>query len=143
MVDNKRTIEVISEELSSNRHKEFQNVNTRVSEYLMKYGQGKIDALPTDSRTEIEDNRTVDEMLDDENPIFGLGTEESDVLFELQANMSKFEKAQVDIEASEKDKKSFENAMQVINDKNSSDDAKRDAYRILDKLEKAGKLSYD
>lgn len=42
-------------------HPEHETRNTRVSEYLRKYGQGKIDTLPTDSRPVVKDERSDDE----------------------------------------------------------------------------------
>lgn len=143
MIKGKRSISRVSEVLSDVRHAEYQNVNTRVSEYLLKYGQGKIDAMPTDNRPEVSDDRTVDQMLDDETPEFDISSDELDVLLEFQKNADKFEQARLAIESSEKDKTAFENAMKVLNDPNSSDEAKRDSYRILDKLKQQGKVTFD
>lgn len=143
MLNRKRSISLRCEKLSDTPHPEYQNVNTRVSEYLIKYGQGKIDSMPTDTRSEVQDNRSVDEMLDDPNPEFNLGTEELDALLEFQSRLEDFKKAELDIKASQKERISFENAMKVLDDPNASGDAKRDAYKILQKLEDSGKLSFD
>lgn len=142
MIKGKRSISRVSEKLSDVRHAEYQNVNTRVSEYLLKYGQGKIDAMPTDNRPEVTDDRTVDQMLDDETPEFDISSDELDVLLEFQKNADKFEQARLAIESSAKDKTAFENAMKVLNDPNSSDEAKRDSYRILEKLNQQGKVTF-
>lgn len=143
MIKGKRSISRVSEVLSDVRHAEYQNVNTRVSEYLLKYGQGKIDVMPTDNRPEVTDDRSVDQMLDDETPEFDISSDELDVLLEFQKNADKFEQARLAIESSEKDKTAFENAMKVLNDPNSSDEAKRDSYRILDKLKQQGKVTFN
>lgn len=128
------------EPIDSAKHPDYQSVNTRVSEYLRKYGQGKIDSMPTDTRPEIQDTRTVDEMLADPHSELGLGTEEADALIEFQSYEQRFKDAQAAVDANAKDMEKFQSAMDVLNNPNSSDDARRDAYRILDELERKGKI---
>lgn len=128
------------EKNSGLRHKEFESRNTRVSEYLMKYGQGKIDSLPQDTRSEVSDPRSENEMLE-QGDDFPLGTEELDVLIKLQESAADFEAAFAEIELTKNQRVKFENAMKVLKDENASLDAKRDAYSILDELKSKGKIS--
>lgn len=134
--DFKRSFEVNSGVL----HPEHESRNTRVSEYLRKYGQGKIDNLPQDNRPEVIDSRTVDEKLDDGPLMPGLGTDELDVMAELSRMKDKWNNAVTDIETTKKDKQKFDAAVKVINDKNASYQQQRDAFRILEELEKKGKI---
>lgn len=122
-------------------HPEHQNRDTTVSSYLMKYGQGKIDEFPSDTRPEIKDNRSVDEMLDEGDP-FGLGTEELDVLTALQDSADKWMNVRSEAIQNEKDREKFDNAVKVLNDPNATLDAKRDAYAIIEKLDRDQKLEY-
>lgn len=124
-------------------HPEHQSVSTRVSDYLIKYGQGKLDKMPNDTRQEIQDDRTVDQMLEDDDPTLAIGTEELDVLLASQEAAERFEKAQLDIKATQAQRVKFDNAVAVLQDKNASADARRSAYAILAKLEKDGKLVFD
>ena len=55
------------EKLSADLHSEHQTRNTDVSYYLMKFGTGKLEELPQDTRPEVHDDRTVDEMLTDDD----------------------------------------------------------------------------
>jgi len=124
---------VVYQHISRVDHPEKQNVNTSVAEYLRKYGTGKIDAMPTDPRPEITDDRSVDEMLSDGfEP--GLGTDELDVLEQINANMERFQKAQDSIEMTQKQKEKFDNALRVLKDPNSSQSDRTHAYAVLDKL---------
>lgn len=120
-------------------HEEHQATNTRVSEYLRKYGQGKIDTMPTDSRPEINDPRDTDDMLNDEF-VDNLGTDELDVMMELDRMKERFQAAEADISATQKQKELFENAVKTINDTNSSANQKREAYAVLEELERKGKI---
>lgn len=133
----------VFERNSGELHPEHQCVSTRVSEYLIKYGQGKLDKMPNDTRQEIQDDRTVDQMLEDDDPTLSLGTEELDVLLASQEAAERFEKAQLDIKATQAQRVKFDNAVAVLQDKNASADARRSAYAILAKLEKDGKLVFD
>lgn len=133
----------VYENVSSELHPEHQDVNTRVSEYLIKYGQGKLDRMPNDTRQEVQDDRTVDQMLEDDDPTLALSTEELDVLLASQEAAERFEKAQLDIKATQAQRVKFDNAVAVLQDKNASADARRSAYAILAKLEKDGKLVFD
>lgn len=121
-------------------HSEHESRDTRVSEYLRKYGQGKIDVMPTDSRPQVVDDRSDDEKISDPF-VPSLGTDELDVFQQLEANREKFQAAQADIEMTKKDRVRFDNAIKIINDDNASIDAQRDAYRILEELERKGKVS--
>jgi hypothetical protein len=130
------------EKNSGINHPDYESRNTTVSEYLRKYGTGRIDELPKDTRPEIVDDRPDDEKINDEF-VDGLGTDELDVMMMLNENAERFKKARIALEEDEKKRVSFDNAVKVLNDPNSSEDAKRDALRILEKLEKAGKVVFD
>lgn len=132
----------VFEKVSGDKHPEHQTRNTRVSEYLRKYGQGRIDSMPTDNRPQITDNRTVDEMLNDPDSVTSsLGTDELDVLMEMSRKADDFEAAFKEIELTKKQKSDFDAAVRVLRDKNSSYDAQLDAMRILDELGQAKKVT--
>lgn len=122
-------------------HAEYEERNTRVSEYLRKYGQGKIDSMPIDNRPTVNDSRTVDEMLDDDDVTARLGADNLDVLMELDRKKADFEAAFADIELTQKQKEKFDAAVKVLNDKNSSYEQQQDALRILDELKEAKKVT--
>lgn len=122
-------------------HPEAQAVNTRVSEYLRKYGQGKIDELPKDSRPVVNDDREASDMLDDDF-VDGIGTDELDVLAQLDNMKERISVAQADLKATERQKEMFENACKVLNDPNSSTSERVHAMNTLDDLEKKGKITY-
>lgn len=130
------------ERISTQIHPEHETRNTRVSEYLRKYGQGKIDSLPTDMRSEVHDNRSVDEMLDNPNKIAdSLGAEQLDVLVEMQNRQADYEKALQEVELTKKQRKQFDAAVKVLNDSNASYEQKMDANRILEELYQAKKIT--
>lgn len=130
------------ENVDSALHPEHETRNTRVSEYLRKYGQGKIDTLPTDSRPVVKDERPDDEKLENTSKLTdSLGTEELDILLEMQNKAKDFENAFQDIELTKKQRESFDKAIKVLNDANASYEQKADAYRILDELEQAHKVN--
>lgn len=122
-------------------HPEHQSVNTSVSEYLIKYGSGKIDSMPTDTRTEFNDDRS-DEVKLKEGDDFPLGTEELDVLEKLNSMADRLEEINTEVELSKTEKSKFDKAVAVLKDDNSSYEAKSDAYRILRELESKGKVSF-
>lgn len=135
----KRLDKISYEQLDDALHPEYETRNTRVSEYLRKYGQGKIDTLPTDNRPTVQDDRSTDEMLQDGfEP--SLGTEQLDVLLEFEAKKEDFMKMQEDIEMTQKDKESFDAAVKIINDANSSQQDKFNAYEVLEELQKKCKV---
>lgn len=118
----------------SKLHPEHQTFDTSVSYYLRKYGTGQLESLPVDTRSEIKDERTVDEMLDDDGLVDGIGLDDLDVLMELERKSSDFDAAFKDIELTKKQKEKFDKAMKILKDNDASLDAKRDAYAILDEL---------
>lgn len=122
-------------------HPEFEKRNTRVSEYLRKYGQGKIDTLPTDTRSEVKDERSVDEMLEVDDVTNRMDTEQLDALLEMQAKADDFEAAFKDIELTKTQKQQFDKAVSVLKDKNASYELVSDAYRILEELENKHKVT--
>lgn len=122
-------------------HPDLQHVNTRVSEYLRKYGTGQIDKIPQDTRQEITDNRTPDQMLAEGEMVPGLGTDDLDVMQELSRMRERYVAAIEAINMDKSDKNKFDKAMKVINDKNASYEAQMDAYRILEELEQKGKIT--
>lgn len=128
------------ERVNQVKHPEHVEVNTRVSEYLRKYGSGKIDALPTDNRPEITDNRSDEEKLNDDF-LPEMGTDPVDVMMMLDEHSDKLKAAVEEIELTKKQRVQFENAVKVLDDPNSSLEARQDAYRILSELEKKGKVS--
>jgi hypothetical protein len=123
----------IGEKLSYDNHPEYEIRETRVSEYLRRYGTGHIEDLPQTSAPEVSDERSVDQMLEDEFTPH-MSTETVDVLMMIDENRERFEKAAQDIEMTDKMRQKYENAMRVINDSNASMDAKREAYSVLDSL---------
>lgn len=130
------------EEMDVSKHPEHETRCTLVSEYLRKYGQGKIETMPTDSRPEINDSRSDDEKLDQVDKLTdSLGTEELDVLLQMQDKAADFEKAFKDIELTKKQKADYDKAIEVLKDENASYEMRMDAYRILDDLERKNKIT--
>lgn len=133
-------IKPISEDNSTLEHDEHQVTNTRVSEYMRKYGQGKIDVMPTDTRPEVNDDREPSAMLDDDfTP--GLGTDELDVMQRLDSMRERYANAVADIKATEKQKAQFDEAVKTLNDPNASSEKQYHAMAILDELSKKGKIT--
>lgn len=122
-------------------HPDHEERNTRVSEYLRKYGQGKLEVLPTDNRPQVEDPRTVDEMLAGDNNEISMADDELDIITRLQDASDHFQEVFAEIELTKQQKEKFDNAVKVLNDPNASTEKKVDAYRILDELESKGKVT--
>lgn len=116
------------------RHPDFEQVNTSVAEYFRKYAVGKSDKMPTDPRPEVTDGRDESEMIDDDSKINHLGCDDLDALAEMEANQQKFEAALKDIELTKQQAEVFKHAVDVLNDSNSTADAKREAYQDLEEL---------
>lgn len=121
-------------------HEDYEVVQTRVSDYLRKYGSGQIESMPQDTRAEIHDERSVDEMLDDERFEPGLGTDQLDIIMEIDKNRKRFEDAINEMELTKKQRDEFDAAVKILNDANSSVQAREDAYKLLQELEQSGKL---
>lgn len=132
------------EKVDDTKHLEHQERNTRVSEYLKKYGVGKLEDLPTDNRPTITDERTVDEMLDDERggKVDLLAFDELDALSEFNSRKEEFEKMRAEIDLTEKQSLSFDRAMSVLNSANASRDDKQEALAVLEELQKSGKVTH-
>lgn len=112
---------LVYEVLSNDKHPEHETRNTSVSEYFRKYGQGRIDALPTDSRPEVTDNRSVDDMLNDTDKLTSsLGTEHLDALLEMQTKAQDFETAFKEVKLTAKQRNDFDKAIAVLRDNNAS-----------------------
>lgn len=129
----------VFERVSQDAHPDYEIKETRVSDYLRKYGTGKLEDLPQSSKPEITDNRTVEQMLDE--PCESMSTETIDVMMEIDRNREAFEKAILDVKATQKQKKQFEDAVKAIKDENTPFERKREAYAILDQLERDGKIT--
>lgn len=128
--------------VSQVEHPEHETRQTRVSEYLRKYGMGKIDVIPQDTRPVVNDPRTPDEMLEYPDKLTSaLGTEPLDALIEIQNQSETYKKALAEIELTKKQKADFDAAVKVLNDPNSSDESKYDAHRILEELYAAKKIT--
>lgn len=127
------------EVLDATNHPDYEIKDTRVSDYLRKYGSGKIDDLPSSSAPEITDNRSTDQMLAE--PVEHMSTETVDVLMEIEANKERFEKAVQDVNLTAAKKKKFDSAVKVIKNPNSTYDQKREAYSILRNLEEQGLIT--
>lgn len=115
-------------------HPEHQVFDTTVSYYLRKYGTGQLEQLPFDTRREVKDDRTDEDMLNDDGLIDGLGTDDLDVLMELERKRDAFEAAFKDIELTKAQKQKFDKAMQILSNNDSSLESKQDAYEILEEL---------
>lgn len=122
------------EKIDGRPHPDYESRNTRVSEYLRKYGTGKLDNLPRDTRPVVNDERSPDEMMNDEF-VDTMATDELDVMQQLDAAKERFEKMADTIRQTKTNRVKFDNAMKVLNDPNSSYESRKDAYRILDELE--------
>lgn len=118
----------------SKLHPEHQTFDTTVSYYLRKYGTGQLESLPFDNRREINDDRTPDQMLADDGLVDGLGTDDLDIMMELERKREDFENAFQEIELTQKQKLKFDKAMKILKDPNSSVELRQDAYSILDEL---------
>lgn len=130
---------VIGENNNGVPHKELQHVNTRVSEYLRKYGQGKLDKMPTTNAPEVKDDRSVDQMLDE--PLMAPGTDPVEVLSKIQEMLPKYQAARDAIAQNQKDRDAFDKAVKVLQDKNSEFEEKRRAMLVLDELRESGKVT--
>lgn len=115
-------------------HPEFESRNTSVSEYFRKYALGKTDQMPQDMRPEVSDDRSSDEMLEDDSKINHMGCDDLDVLQEMNDNAEKFEEALKDIELTKKQRQMFEDATKILNDPNTSLDQKKEAYAVLEEI---------
>lgn len=130
----------VYEHVNKTRHPEYEVKETRVSDYLRKYGTGSVEDLPQSSAPEIKDDRTVEEMLESEfEP--SMATETVDILMEIERNKERFEAAISAMELNEKQKKEFDDAVRVLDDANATTDQKREAYSILQELKDAGKIT--
>lgn len=114
--------------------KGFERKNTRVSEYLRKYGTGHLENVPTDNRPEMTDDRNVDEMLADGFEPAQFGTDALDVLAELDSKKAAYEKAVQEIELTKKERQQFDELTAILNDPNASDEKKYEVMRKLDLL---------
>ena len=132
--------EKVFQVLDDTPHPKFVEKNTSVSEYLRKYGQGKVENLPQDSRTEVEDNRSVDEMLEDDASLDSMATEELDVILELERKSQDFDAMRKDIDDTESAKKEFDEAVRVIKSPQSLPTEKKQAYDVIDALVEEGKV---
>lgn len=130
----------VYEKLDYNNHKDYEIKETRVSDYLRRYGTGHIEDLPQTTAPEVTDDRSVEEMLNDPF-VPEMATESVDILNLIEENKERFEKAAREIELTAKQKKRFKDAQSVINNPNSSLDAKREAYSILDELANKGLIA--
>lgn len=129
----------VFEKLSHEPHPDFEVKETRVSDYLRRYGTGHIDDFPTASAPEVHDDRSVDEMLSSEfEP--EMATESVDIVMEIERNQERFEKAIKELELTKAQRKQFDDAVAVLNDKNADFERKREAYAILDDLASSGKV---
>lgn len=116
-----------------NKHKDFEIKETRVSDYLRRYGTGHIEDVPQNTAPEVRDDRTVEQMLE-EPFVEHLSTEPVDVIMLIDANRERFEKAFKELELTKTQHKRFKDALSVINNPNASHDSKREAYSILEEL---------
>lgn len=136
-----RNVNTTFEKNSGIPHPEHEVRNTRVSEYLRKYGQGKIDSLPTDNRPMVNDTRSTDEKLDHPDVTDRFGADPLDVMMELDRKKEDFEKAFEEIELTSKQKERFDAAKKVLENPNSSYEQKSDAHRILEELQESKKVT--
>lgn len=130
----------VYQDLDYTNHPEYEIKETRVSDYLRKYGTGHIDELPTSSAPEIKDDRSVDEMLA-EGFEPSMSTETIDILMEIERNKDRFEAAVAELELTQTQKKEFDDAVKAINDPNTPYDRKIEAYHLLQDLESKGKIT--
>lgn len=122
-------------------HPDKQCINTRVSEYLRKYGTGQLEKLPTDTRQEIKDDRSDDEKLAEGRLVPGLGTDALDVMMEMDRQRERLAEIESAIDETSADFKKFQKAKSILDNPNASDDAKYDAYRIIAELENKGRVT--
>lgn len=132
-------VKSVYQELDYENHPEYEIKETRVSDYLRKYGTGHIEDLPTSSAPEISDNRSVEQMLDEPEP--HMSAETVDILMEIERNKERFDKAIDELELTTAQKKQFDDAVEAINDPNAPADRRIEAYRVLEDLEKKGKIA--
>lgn len=137
-----KRLKPVTEKNSGLVHKDYQVHETRVSDYLRKYGTGHADPsrMPQDTRPEVTDNRDVDQMLD-EGFEPGLGTDDLDVMMEIERNREKYSKMLEDIELTKTQKTAYDGAMAVLNDPNSDYEERKKAYEVLEELEQKGKIA--
>lgn len=131
----------VFESVSDDLHPEYEIKSTRPSDYLRKYGTGKLEDLPQSSAPEVVDGRNVEQMLEDPAGLDHMSTETVDILMEIEANKDKFAAALQARDLSARDKEDFDAAVAVLNDPNSSADRKREAFSILEELYHDGKIT--
>lgn len=153
---NSKRVKPIYENIDyKSNHPEYEIKETRVSDYLRRYGTGHIDDVPQNRAPEVANERVTTamdtildkkanevarskafEVLNEETDGFvpHMSTETVDVLEEIEANKERFEKALKDIELTKTASKRYRDALSVINNPNASTDAKREAYSILNGL---------
>ena len=134
-------IKPVFEQVDDHLHPEYEIKSTRPSDYLRKFGTGKIEDLPRSSAPEVSDGRSVEQMLEDPADLDHMSTETVDVLMEIEANKEKFTSALQARDLSARDKEDFDAAVSVLNDPNSSSERKREAYAILEELYNDGKIT--
>ena len=135
----KRQLEIVD----GTRHPEHQVRDTRVSEYYRKYGVRQLEDMPSDSRPLLPpDERTTDEMLSDDSlsNVDLMSFDELDAISMLNDHADQFAAAKEELELTQKQAEEFDNALKVLNDEKSTFDQKREAYEILQDLERSGKV---
>lgn len=129
----------VFERNSGVNHPDYEIKETRVSDFLRRFGTGHIDDLPTTSSPEISDDRTVDEMLSDPF-VPHMSNESVDILSMIEENKDRFDAAFHELELTKSQHKKFKEALSAIKDPNCPFERKREAYSVLEKLSADGKL---
>lgn len=130
------TYDLICEHNSDIEHKEKQNVDTSVAHMFEKFRTGRIEDLPTTRVPEMpEDTRTDEEMLNDDfTP--GLGTDPIELMNRYAALRESLEKDFAEFKSKKKDQKKYKDALSVIDNPQSTPEARARAYQTLDALRK-------
>lgn len=153
---NSKRVKPITEDLDyKHNHSDYEIKETRVSDYLRRYGTGHIDDVPQTKAPEVSNERVSSamdiildkkaneverskafEVLNEETDGFvpHMSTETIDVLAEIEANKERFENALKDIQLTKTASKRYNDALAVVNNPNAPLDSKREAYSVLESL---------
>lgn len=124
------------EKVDQHPHPEFQNQETRISEFMRLYAKGSINSVPQNTRPEVVDDRDVDDMLSDGfEP--QLSTESIEVMAEIDRNIERFQEAISNIKNGTRRYNSFKRALSIYRDPSASPSEKNKAYQLLDSLTRA------
>lgn len=135
------TVAPVVEHNSTVEHKEHQERITSVAHLYEKYRTGKIEDMPRSSLAQMpDDNRSDDEMLNDDF-ILGLGRDELDIMKRYQELSDKLRAELDNLRLTKEKKKKYQEALAVIDNPQSSQRAKAEAYQTIEMLRNSARAT--